>query len=174
MKIYLTGFMGAGKTWVGRALASQLNFRFLDLDEWLEAGEGKTVASIFSEAGEPAFRKLEAEYLRATARFSNTVIATGGGTPCFFENMDWMNHNGITVYLQASPVLLAARLRSEKESRPLLAGLDDGELPLFIQKKISDRAVFYQQAHLQLEVLDDMEVGIAEMAAYLKRFIQPG
>ena len=173
MRIFLIGFMGVGKTYLGKALASHLNFRFLDLDELLEAEVGQTISQIFSKTGEMEFRKLEAEHLRATAQFSNIVIATGGGTPCFLENMDWMNENGITIFLNASPELISSHLSGEKTKRPLLNGLSDGDLPRFIQKKIAERLKFYHQAQLQLEILEDGDATTGEIAGYLKRFIRP-
>jgi shikimate kinase len=134
--------------------------------------EGKTISQIFSESGEMEFRKMEAEYLRKTAQFSNSVIATGGGTPCFFENMEWMNNNGITIFLNASPGLISLRLATEKAKRPLLNSLTDEELAGFIQKKLAERIAFYHQAQLQLEILGDDDSAVSELSAYLKRFIK--
>ncbi len=171
MRIYLIGFMGSGKSYLGKALASQLNLSYLDLDDWLEKEEGRSISRIFSESGEMEFRKLEAQYLRATAQHQNIVVATGGGTPCFFENMDWANENGVTIYLNASPRLIASRLSGEKSKRPLISSLNDEELLSFIENKLAERESFYHQAHLQLDIWEDGTEAIAEIAGYLKRFI---
>lgn len=170
MRIYLVGFMGSGKSFLGKKIAENLHFRFIDLDEKIESGEGKTVSQIFSGDGEQAFRRLEAKYLRNTGELLNTVIATGGGTPCFFENMEWMNQNGLTIYLKTTPELLAARLSAEKSNRPLISGLDEKNLLDFIQKKLSERAWHYEQAHFELAIRKNGSEVAKEISEYLKRF----
>ena len=125
MKLYLTGFMGSGKSLIGKKLAEKLQFKFLDLDTAIEEYAGKSVAEIFVEKGEAAFREMEQKMVRQTDKLQNTIIATGGGTPCFYENMDWMNKHGLTIFLEVSPEILAQRLKGEKQKRPLLAGKNE-------------------------------------------------
>ncbi len=172
MRIYLVGFMGSGKTYLGRQLASRLGFQFFDLDQEMERQTGKTISQIFEEEGETFFRNLEASSLRLTEKLSNCIIATGGGAPCFFQNMAWMNDHGITIYLQAKPDLLARRLENEAHQRPLLEGKNGQPLLDLIEKKLVERVGFYEQAHLSLEILDDGEEAEEELAKYLWRFVK--
>ena len=170
--IYLTGFMGAGKTSGGRMLAERLGLNFLDLDEWIEQQEGQSIAVIFREKGEAAFRQIEAECLRKTAGLSNLIVATGGGTPCFFDNMDWMNGHGVTVYLQASATSLALRLKPETEKRPLLANLSDEEMITAIELRLSEREHFYEKAHIAVNTDTGGLMALEELCTYLKRFLR--
>lgn len=170
MRIFLVGFMGVGKTYLGRALAKSLGFDFVDLDELIENRIGMSVPSIFQQFGEPAFRQMEAESLRSLTDLPSVVVATGGGSPCFHDNMAWMNENGITVYLQASPVLLAERLHHEKAVRPLLANVPDEGLRNFIEAKISERANFYENCQIQFDVPAYGQDGIDALTKYLSRF----
>lgn len=144
--IYLVGFMGCGKSFMGKALAQSLGWEFLDMDDFLEANEGMTISQIFAEGGESLFRELEKSYLHATYDFENTVIATGGGAPCFFDNMDWMNTNGTTIYLDTPVTILVERLKKETAHRPLLANKTKEELSDFIQQKLVERAPFYKKS----------------------------
>ncbi len=129
-----------------------------------------SVSAIFQQFGEPAFRQMEAESLRSLTDFSSAVVATGGGAPCFHDNMAWMNENGITVYLHATPVLLAERLQHEKAVRPLLADVPDEELGNFIEAKISERANFYENCQIQFDVPANGQDGIDALTKYLSRF----
>lgn len=148
MRIYLIGFMGSGKTYTGRRLAEQLGFPFLDLDLLIEEVAGMDIPAIFREFGESHFRKLERQALRGTAGRKAAVVSTGGGVPCFFDNMDWMNRHGLTIYLDTSPSILARRLLPERAHRPLLQPYDEHSLPAFIQSKLAERTYFYEQARL--------------------------
>lgn len=147
-KVYLIGFMGSGKSFLGRQLAAQLALNFVDLDEQIEQKAGLVISQIFDRFGEDAFRALEQTVLQETEQLENTIVSTGGGAPCFFNNMEWMNQQGLTVYLQASPTLLAERLQSEMAHRPLLAHLSTAKLIQFIEDKVASRTGFYEQAHL--------------------------
>lgn len=146
MLIYLTGFMGCGKTTVGAGLASLLSFPFIDLDEQLVEAQGMSIADQFDRLGEQVFRENERNALRQTAIHTSAVIACGGGAPCYFDNMDWMNRHGSTVFLHLSADILASRLLLEKAKRPLLRHFTDEELPVFIEKKLAERMPFYLQA----------------------------
>ena len=146
--------MGSGKTYWGNKWAQALGREFIDLDDLLEKEERQTIAEIFAEKGEDHFRRLETDTLRRLGKRNDLLIATGGGTPCFDDNISWMNENGTTVYLRSSPVNIAARLVSEKEKRPLLKNLNDNELLFYITEKIKERELFYNQAKIILDVDD--------------------
>lgn len=153
MLIYLIGFMGCGKSTHGKALAKQLAFDFVDMDEALQQSLSKPITDLFNEPnGEMTFRKLESEWLKKNAALlKNTVIATGGGAPCFFDNMEVMNKTGITVYLQLHPGSLFHRLAPGKLKRPLIAKFSDTELMDFIHTKLLEREYFYRQAHIMVK-----------------------
>ncbi|MBK7882842.1 MAG: shikimate kinase [Chitinophagaceae bacterium] len=146
MKFFLIGFMGAGKSFWGRQWAMHLNYSFIDLDKAIEEKIGKPVASIFEENGEIFFRKREAEILREILKADNVIIACGGGTPCYENNMNWMNENGHTVYLSRSPVELYKNVLKEKWQRPLLKNITDEEILSYIEKKLIERLPFYEKA----------------------------
>lgn len=140
--------MGVGKTFTGRKLAEKLGVRFVDMDELIESEVGLKIPEIFNEKGEDWFREKESEVLRYLSLLQeDVVISTGGGTPCFNENIDIINSTGISIYLQLSPTALANRLtQNEKENRPLLKGKTNEELVSFIEARLFEREKFYQQA----------------------------
>ncbi len=148
MRIYLIGFMGSGKTFAGRRLAQQLQLPFVDLDTCIEQEAGQAVTDIFAAWGEPVFRELERRALHATLCHTAAVIATGGGAPCFFDNMTWMNQHGLTLFLDIPPATLLRRLRREREQRPLLRGRNEQELEAYIRKTLQQRRPFYERAHV--------------------------
>jgi shikimate kinase len=145
MRIFLTGFMGSGKTTMGRKLANYLGYQFVDLDKFLEEKAGMSINDFFQLHGETAFREFEKEILQNSSFSENTVIATGGGAPCYFDNMGWMNKNGVTVYLMVPPKGLVDRLKHATD-RPLIKGLSEQDLLKFITEKLKDREPFYKQA----------------------------
>ncbi len=155
--IFLIGFMGSGKTYWGRRLAPALGCAFLDLDAWIEEGEQRTIADIFAGSGETGFRVLEQQYLHRLAALPPAVVATGGGTPCFFDNMDWMKRRGHTIYLETPPGILAGRLKKGRDRRPLLKSLDDAGLEIFIRERLAAREPFYRQAEAILTQTGDSE-----------------
>lgn len=144
--IFFTGFMGCGKTTWSRKLAAHLGYEFIDLDQVLEEQVGMTIAEYFSSFGEESFRKLESEVLKQTAYPENAVVSTGGGLPCFFDNMAWMKANGKTIYIKLSPKTLIDRLEKGKAKRPLLRDKHGEELLDFITLKLSEREPYYLQA----------------------------
>lgn len=156
--IFLIGFMGSGKTHWGRILAEKLDSPFLDLDAFIEAGEGKTVAAIFEAVGESGFRVLEREYLHRLAALPPTVVAAGGGTPCFFDNMEWMKRHGLTIYLKTPPEALFERLKNERQHRPLLKAPDDDALHAFIRERLAMRELYYRQADKVVEGEREWEI----------------
>lgn len=154
MIIYLTGFMGSGKTTTGRKLAVLTGARFIDLDTEIEKTAGKSISSIFSEEGEQHFRKYEYDELRRIDLSEGAVIATGGGTPCYSGNMDYMNDTGITVYMKMTPAALASRLENAMVSRPLLAGLRGESLISYISDKLKEREPYYLRSQIIFEGLN--------------------
>jgi shikimate kinase len=144
--LFLVGFMGCGKTTLGRKLANRLGHEFIDLDEVLEAQAGMTIAEYFSTHGEAQFRQLESDVLKQINYPANAIVSTGGGLPCFFNNMDWMNSNGRTFYVKLSPAILADRLENGKANRPVLQNKHGDELIAFIGEKLMERDPFYSQA----------------------------
>lgn len=148
MKIFLIGFMGCGKSTLGKKLAQKLGYEFIDLDHQIEKSEGTTISEYFSTHGEAAFRKLENETLKGFDYPANAVVATGGGAPCFFDNMDWINENGLSVYIEMTAAGLAKRLEGGKDKRPVLKDLDETQMIEFIENKLKERNVFYKRAQL--------------------------
>lgn len=150
-RIFLVGYMGSGKTSVGKLLAEKLDYGFIDMDAHIEEKQFKSVSQLFAEQGEPAFRLLEQQCLHEVAEFENVIISTGGGAPCFFDNMDYMKSHGLTVYLKLSPDELAVRLEMSKANkRPLLAERKGAELRRFIANGLLVREPFYNQAELSV------------------------
>jgi len=165
---FLLGFMGCGKTHWGGILAQKSGLPFVDLDERVESESGQTIAEIFAEQGEKGFRALEQMALHSLAHAPDTIVATGGGTPCFFDNMDWMNANGTTVYLRVAPALLGERLRAQKGIRPLLNGIENRDLQGFIEQKIAEREPYYLAAqHIapDLKTDDDLQAWLLQVLA---------
>jgi len=149
MKIFLIGFMGSGKTHWGKQLSEKLKMRFFDLDEQVCNSEGKSINEIFEQDGEEFFRQKEKEVLHIiTESHTSFVMACGGGAPCYFNNIDYMNHSGVTVWLNTSVDSLFKRLLKEKDHRPLLKDLTSDQLRGFIIKKFSDRKIYYEQARV--------------------------
>jgi shikimate kinase len=155
-RIFLIGYMGCGKTTLGKRLAAALGFAFIDLDGFIEEKYHKSVVDIFAEMGQDKFREMEKNALSEVAEFENTVIATGGGAPCFFDNIDTMNGAGLSVYIKLSPEQLATRLENSRAGkRPLIAGKSGEELRSFITDGLLQREKFYLQARLIVAGSDD-------------------
>jgi shikimate kinase len=153
-RIFLVGFMGSGKTYWGRKWAHSSGLHFFDIDDIVENEQEKTIAEIFAEKGEDHFRNLETDALRTFGNQQNVIVATGGGTPCFNDNITWMNENGTCIYLQSSPEKIFQRLISETEKRPLIKHLQNEELLFYIKEKIKERESFYNRAEIILPVDD--------------------
>lgn len=155
-RIILIGYMGSGKTTLGKALSKDLGLPFFDLDWYIENRFCRTVSQLFAERGEDGFRQLERAMLHEVAEFENVVIAAGGGTPCFFDNIDYMNRQAQTVYLKTTPEVLFKHLHMGKQKRPLLSGKTDEEMRAYIVESLAHRAPFYEKANyiLNTELLD--------------------
>lgn len=155
--IFLVGFMGTGKTHWGKIWADHLQFSFIDLDELIEGEEGLSVHEIFLKNGEDHFRRTEAVVLRRLGQKANSVVACGGGTPCFFDNMNWMNTYGTTVFLRARTSFIVENIKKQDGKRPLVNGMNDEELFFFIESKQKEREVHYSKATI---IIDAEEAGI--------------
>ena len=158
-RIILVGYMGSGKTTVGKALSKETGMMFYDLDWYIESRMRKSVSQIFAEKGEDGFRKIEYNILHEVAEFEDVIISCGGGTPCFFDNMDYLNQQGDVVYLKATPETLYKHLLMAKIERPLLKGKSADELIAYITEHLKERAPFYEKARyiLDVNVLDEYD-----------------
>ena len=158
-RIILIGYMGAGKTTIGKALSKRLGLMFYDLDWYIESRMHKTIAQIFADEGEDGFREIEHNMLHEVAEFENVIVSCGGGTPCFFDNMDYLNAQGETIYLQASPEVLAKHLKMGKVVRPLIVGKTDEELLAYITESLEKREPYYSRAKhiLNVDLLNTVE-----------------
>ena len=156
IRVFLLGYMGAGKTTLGKAFARECNLSFIDLDWYIEERLHKSVSELFAEMGEEGFRELEKKMLHEVSDFEDVVISTGGGTPCFFDNMAYMNKNGTTVFLDVNPDVLLKRLSVATQSRPILHGKKEDELYQFIQEKLKERMSYYSQAQYTFNA-DELE-----------------
>ena len=152
MKIFLIGFMGSGKTHWGRLLSEKLGIRFFDLDEQVVEQAGKPITEIFAADGEEQFRMMEKDILYIiTESHDSFVMACGGGSPCYFNNIEYMNQSGTSVWINAQLDVLFKRLVAEKDKRPLLKDLSDEQLKNFISKKFSGRKIYYEQANVTVD-----------------------
>jgi shikimate kinase len=167
-RIILIGYMGSGKTTVGKALSKEMGMMFYDLDWYIESRMHKTISEIFAERGEEGFRKIEYNMLHEVAEFEDVIISCGGGTPCFFDNMDYLNRQGDVVYLKATPETLYNHLLMAKVERPLLKGKSAEELIAYIAEHLKERAPYYEKARYTLDVsildnYDKIQVSVAHL-----------
>ncbi len=149
-KIYIIGFMASGKSTLGAEIAKALNFEFEDLDGILETKFGRSIAEMFQNWGEKKFRELEKEALRNLTTRGH-VLATGGGTPCFFDNIDFMLRQGKVIYIKQDPKVLAKRIRESDTIRPLFARVSDKDLESEVKKMLKERESYYAKAHVTVE-----------------------
>jgi shikimate kinase len=146
--IFIVGFMGSGKSTLGKKLAQAFDADFIDLDQAIEQKEQKTINEIFEQHGEEYFRELESQTLRNIHSEKLCFVATGGGTPCFHGNIQWMKNNGVVIYLNLPAYILTGRLKTEKAHRPLLKNLSDTELSDYVNRTLEKRAYFYEMADI--------------------------
>ena len=168
MLIFLVGFMGSGKSTIGLEVAKALDIGFWDMDELIQDQQAMRISEIFNEHGQDYFRELERDMIRSFSDHmeGDAVISTGGGAPCFFDNIEQLNKQGTTVYLELTPEKLFNRLKGEAEERPLIAGKSDDEMLDLIQKMYEQRAAFYEKAVYSIDA-DRTPVEIARHILYL-------
>lgn len=147
MNIFLIGYMYSGKTVVAHKLSQRLGYEYLDLDQFFEATLRTSIPIFFQRYGEEAFRKLEQKMLHGLPQDRDLVVATGGGTPCYFDNMDYINAHGTSVYLKASPELVIRRALGSRKPRPILKGKSPEELDAFVRQQMALREPYYAQAN---------------------------
>ena len=165
--VFIVGFMGAGKSTIGKKIATKMGYSYTDLDSTIAGIEQKSITQIITEKGEPYFRKIEADTLRQTT-LSRQIIATGGGTACFFDNMNWMKAMGIVVYIELDEGVLLNRIQSTNlNTRPLIRGMNMDELKNFIHSKLQERTPYYASAHLIYSPLTEhLDTLIAKINAW--------
>ncbi len=168
MRIFLTGFMGSGKSYWGKKWSKVAQLFFYDLDAMIEEREGLSVDQIFSKKGEDYFRKAESDCIDTFNHIDNCIISCGGGTPCFDNNMQKMNELGCTVYLKATPKQLFDNLLPELEKRPLLKKINPAEILYFIENKLAERTSFYEQAQLTMDVKGLNEDSVLQILQHIK------
>jgi shikimate kinase len=172
MLIFLIGFMGSGKSFVGKRLAERMNYQFIDMDAYILEKENMTdIPVLFQTHGEAYFRAKEKEYLKDFFTLQNTIIATGGGTPCHFDNMEQICQYGLSIYLYVHPDFLVRRLENESEKRPLLEGEKGEPLRQFLIEKTAERSVFYDRAEVIFEVKENGESIVNEIYDFLNEII---
>jgi len=173
-RVFLVGYMGVGKSTIGKLLSVELGVEFIDLDKYIEKRYRKSIKDIFDEKGENGFRKIEHEMLREAGTFQNVLISTGGGTPCFFDNMNFMNQQGITVYIKASVEELTSRLLASKNERPLIQGKTPAELKEFISQHLAQRQCYYSKSQIIYENKQLITlVHVDETVRNIKELLQP-
>ena len=151
-KIFLLGFMGCGKTTLGKGLAHKIHQKFIDLDEEIEKQTQKSIAALFENEGESYFRKVENELLNKFCTNNESfVMALGGGTPCFYNNMELINQSGVSIYINYNAGILASRLFKAKTARPLVVGKNEEELKIFIKNILLERELFYNQSQFTIQ-----------------------
>ncbi|NBC83318.1 MAG: AAA family ATPase [Bacteroidetes bacterium] len=170
MKIFLIGFMGSGKTTVGKKLANLLNYTFMDMDQYIEYEEGRSVSQIFELAGEDYFRQAESRALHALLQKEDIVVATGGGTPCFNNNMKLITQNSIAIYLKLSPKAFVSRVYDPNTNRPLIKGKSREELEKYAEELLSKREPYYTQAK---HIVNAINEGPGEIAYKVKTLLLP-
>ncbi len=169
-RIYLIGFMGVGKSTFGKKLARKLGYRFIDLDSIFEKKYKIRIDDFFGKYDEELFRKLEHDALKESFASVKTVIATGGGSPCFFDSMKNINEQGVSVYLKMEPAAIAHRLTHAKKPRPLVKGKTGEELCDIIKQKLKERKAFYEQAHFTVDAISIDVKAVVEMLKGSSKF----
>lgn len=158
-RVILIGYMGSGKTTIGKALSKETGMMFYDMDWYIESRMRKSVSQVFAEKGEEGFRQIEYNMLHEVAEFEDVIISCGGGTPCFFDNIDYLSRQGDVVYLKATPEVLYKHLLMAKVERPLLKDKTPEELTTYITEHLKEREPFYTKARytLDVSVMDDYD-----------------
>ena len=167
--IFITGFMGSGKTTFGKKLAALLKYDHLDLDQWIEENENITIEAIFKNESEQFFRELETKYLKKIVKIKKSVVVSlGGGAICFNDNLNLVKKNGLLIYIKLSPLVLTNRIIKSKIKRPLLQNLNRKELLTEIKKLLLKRKIFYEQAHL---IINDLNLNPKNVAQLMQEYL---
>ncbi|MFM2155494.1 MAG: Shikimate kinase [Bacteroidota bacterium] len=166
--IYLIGFSTSGKSTLGKIIAEKLNYQFIDLDEAITQQQGKSINALFDEFGEEGFRKTERQLLVNTIFLTETVIACGGGTPCYSDNMDFLLRNGITIYLEVDESVLLERMLNNTAERPLFKGKSKEEISSHINELLTARKVFYERANYTVNNNSNEELAIISILKILE------
>lgn len=166
MRVFLIGFMGSGKSTFGKKLAKQLEWPYIDTDKAIEADAGMSIPEIFTQRGEDAFREMEKQYLHTTFALPQAIISCGGGTPCFYDNMETMLQQGLVIYLKVEEGHLYERLRTRSAKRPLIAGKSESELRDYIRTMLSTRENYYMKAH---QIIDPTSVKAKFIAEQIRK-----
>jgi shikimate kinase len=170
-KIFLIGYMGSGKSSTGTALALKIGYEFVDLDRFIEKEQKLTIPEIFSTRGEQEFRAMEHNALKKVLKKDNIIIACGGGTPCYYNNLELMNNNGITVYLKMSAEALVDRLKNAREKRPLIENKNEQELHDFVGRQLERREEIYSRAQF---IVKAKNLNVDELVEFLKEEVCGG
>jgi shikimate kinase len=168
MRVFLLGYMGVGKSTIGKKISSRLGLKFMDLDQVISSKENLKITQIIENKGEEYFRKLERETLKEVSNLDDVLIATGGGTPCFFDNIDWIKQVGTSVYLKLAEKVLIKRLSYNLESRPLLKGKNEIELTDFVNQHLKSREAFYKRADISFDTLNFDAERLEELVENIK------
>ena len=164
MRVFIIGYMGSGKTTVGKKLARKLDLQFFDLDSLIEKTYNKSIERIFKDNGELEFREIESKVLKDISKKDNFILSTGGGTPCFNDNMIFITENGVSIYLKGTPEFLVSRLQNSKTVRPIIQGKSFEELHTFITNHLEERKPFYETAtYTASAVKPDLEKLVLKM-----------
>jgi shikimate kinase len=173
MRIYLIGYMASGKSTISVRLAKAIGFTRIDMDELFEERYKISVSDFFAKYGQEAFRQLESQLLKETENIDHAVISCGGGTPCFYDNMYWMNQHGITVYLSLPAEVIVNRLQNSRKKRPLIASKTADELPVFVKEQLRRRNIYYSQARIVFPAVSAEISKLVELVEGFARFNKP-
>ena len=168
MRVFLIGYMGVGKSTIGKKLAKRLGLKFIDLDDYITSNEYASIDQVIENIGEDYFRNIERHYLLEVTQMEGVLISTGGGTPCFFDHMTLINDSGVSVYLKMDEKSLTNRLKNGMDNRPLLKGKNPEDLEGFIEDHLNGRKPFYEQAHIIFDALNMNSERIEELAELIE------
>lgn len=173
MKVFLIGYMASGKTTIGEKLAAALDVNFLDLDQVIESQEKKAISAIFNDGGEALFRGVEMKHLKEIIQLSGDyVVSTGGGTPCFYDNMRDMNASGLTVYLEMDAKSITYRLINAKGDRPIVNNIGEEEMLEFVEQQMEERKYYYSEAKIKVNALGFTDANVQKLANRIKTYFK--
>lgn len=171
MRVFLVGYMGSGKSTIGKKLSKRLGLKFIDLDQLISQDENQSITQLIENKGEEYFRIKEKQILIKASKMPQVLIATGGGTPCFFDNMELIKSNGVSVYLKLDEKTIVKRISQNLESRPLLKGKDPDELAEFVSEHLDSRVPYYKDADITFNTLSFNAEKLVELENQIKRLV---